>query len=52
MPATIQIMRGEAEVTLGDESIQAGEGCIIHMQPSPGAWRCRENAGRDAAHLD
>jgi quercetin dioxygenase-like cupin family protein len=33
MPVTIQILRGEAGVTLGDESIQAGEGCIIHMQP-------------------
>ena len=35
MPATIQILRGEAEVMLGDESIQAGEGCIIHMQSHP-----------------
>lgn len=33
MPATIQILRGEAEVTLGDDSIQAYEGCVIHMQP-------------------
>jgi quercetin dioxygenase-like cupin family protein len=34
MPATIQVVRGEAEVTLGADSIQAGEGCLIHMQPN------------------
>ena len=33
MPATIQVLRGEAEVTLGDDLIQAAEGCVIHMQP-------------------
>ena len=32
MPATIQVLRGEAAVTLGADSIEAGEGCIIHMQ--------------------
>jgi quercetin dioxygenase-like cupin family protein len=33
MPATIQVLRGEAEVALGEDSIQATEGCVIHMQP-------------------
>lgn len=36
MPATIHILRGEAEVTLGGDSIPAAEGCIIHMQPNLG----------------
>jgi quercetin dioxygenase-like cupin family protein len=33
MPGTIQILRGEAEVTLGDDTVQANAGCLIHMQP-------------------
>lgn len=34
MPATIQVLRGEAQVTLGSDSMQAGDGCLIHMQPN------------------
>ena len=34
MPATIQVLRGQAAMTLGGDSIEAGEGCIIHMQPN------------------
>jgi quercetin dioxygenase-like cupin family protein len=34
MPATIQVLRGQAAVTLGADSIEAGEGCVIHMQPN------------------
>src|SRR5262245_37743502 len=34
MPATIQVLKGEANVTLGDDSVVAGEGCVIHMQPN------------------
>jgi quercetin dioxygenase-like cupin family protein len=34
MPATIQVLRGAAEITLGDDSIQADTGCVIHMQPN------------------
>ena len=34
MPATIQIVRGEAELTLGGNSITARDGCLIHMQPN------------------
>ena len=33
MPATIQVLRGEAEITLGDERVHAQSGCLIHMQP-------------------
>lgn len=32
MPATIQILRGEATVTLEAETHEAGPGCLIHMQ--------------------
>jgi quercetin dioxygenase-like cupin family protein len=34
MPATIQIVQGEAGVTLGDHSLEVGAGCVIHMQPN------------------
>ena len=34
MPATIQILKGEADVILGSDSIEAREGCVIHMQPN------------------
>jgi quercetin dioxygenase-like cupin family protein len=34
MPATIHVLRGEAEVTLDEDSIQAEAGCVIHMQPN------------------
>ena len=34
MPATIQIVRGEAELTLGEDSITARDGCVVHMQPN------------------
>jgi quercetin dioxygenase-like cupin family protein len=34
MPATIQILRGDAQVTLGDDTLSAGAGCLIHMQPN------------------
>ena len=34
MPATIQILRGEATVTLGSETHEAGAGCLIHMLPN------------------
>ncbi len=34
MPATIQVLKGEAGITLGSESVEAGEGCVIHMQPN------------------
>jgi quercetin dioxygenase-like cupin family protein len=34
MPATIQVLRGEADVTLGDDSTVVKEGCVIHMQPN------------------
>lgn len=33
MPATIQVLRGEATISLGDESLDAGAGCLIHMLP-------------------
>jgi len=32
MPATIQILSGNAEITLGTDVVQAGPGCLIHMQ--------------------
>jgi quercetin dioxygenase-like cupin family protein len=34
MPATIQILRGEAELTLGGDVITVREGCVVHMQPN------------------
>ena len=34
MPATIQFLRGEARVTLGEETLDAAPGCLIHMQPN------------------
>jgi quercetin dioxygenase-like cupin family protein len=34
MPATIQILRGEATVTLEAETHKAGAGCLIHMLPN------------------
>jgi quercetin dioxygenase-like cupin family protein len=34
MPATIQVVRGEAEITLGSDSIEAEAGCVIQMQPN------------------
>jgi quercetin dioxygenase-like cupin family protein len=33
MPATIQIVQGEAEIKLGEETVHAGPGCLIHMEP-------------------
>ena len=33
MPATIQILSGNAEIMLGADTVQAGPGCLIHMQP-------------------
>lgn len=33
MPATIQVVSGNAEIMLGADTIQAGPGCLIHMQP-------------------
>ena len=33
MPATIQILSGKAEIKLGADTVQAGPGCLIHMQP-------------------
>ena len=33
MPASIQILRGAANITLGGESLRASEGCLIHMLP-------------------
>jgi quercetin dioxygenase-like cupin family protein len=34
MPATIQVLEGEAAITLGEETVEAGPGCLIHMQPN------------------
>jgi quercetin dioxygenase-like cupin family protein len=34
MPAMIQILRGDAEITLGDDSLLVSAGCVIHMQPN------------------
>jgi quercetin dioxygenase-like cupin family protein len=34
MPATIQILRGEATVTLESETHSVGAGCLIHMRPN------------------
>jgi quercetin dioxygenase-like cupin family protein len=34
MPATIQILRGEAQITLGEETLSCGAGCLIHMEPN------------------
>src|SRR3954453_16935316 len=34
MPATIQVLRGEAAITLGDERHETREGCLIHMPPN------------------
>ena len=34
MPATIQVLRGEANLTLGADSIEAQAGCVVHMQPN------------------
>jgi quercetin dioxygenase-like cupin family protein len=34
MPATIQIICGEAELTLGGDSVTGRDGCVIHMQPN------------------
>ena len=33
MPATIQFLSGQAAVTLGADSVEAGPGTLIHMQP-------------------
>ena len=33
MPATIQILSGEATITLGSDTCQASAGCLIHMRP-------------------
>jgi quercetin dioxygenase-like cupin family protein len=33
MPATIQILQGQAEITLGEEKVDVATGCLIHMQP-------------------
>jgi quercetin dioxygenase-like cupin family protein len=34
MPATIQILRGDAQITLGEDSMETSPGCLIHMQPN------------------
>lgn len=34
MPATIQILRGDAHITLGEDSLETSAGCLIHMQPN------------------
>ena len=33
MPATMMFLKGEASVTLGDETQEASDGTLIHMQP-------------------
>ncbi len=33
VPATIQILRGEAQVTLGGDTFSAGPGSLFYMQP-------------------
>ncbi|MFN3323485.1 MAG: cupin domain-containing protein [Bryobacteraceae bacterium] len=33
MPATIQILEGEATLTLGDDLLEASAGCLVHMEP-------------------
>jgi quercetin dioxygenase-like cupin family protein len=33
MPASIQIIKGEARITLGDDSVNASVGAWIHMSP-------------------
>jgi quercetin dioxygenase-like cupin family protein len=34
MPATIQMLRGEARIILGEDTLQAASGCLIHMPPN------------------
>jgi quercetin dioxygenase-like cupin family protein len=33
MPATIQILSGEATLILGEDRYEAGPGCLVHMEP-------------------
>ncbi|MBI2487464.1 MAG: cupin domain-containing protein [Deltaproteobacteria bacterium] len=33
MPATVHIIRGEARLTLGDDSVEAHAGTWVHMSP-------------------
>lgn len=33
MPATIQILSGEATLTLGADTCQVSPGCLVHMSP-------------------
>lgn len=33
VPATIQVLNGEATLTLGDETCEALAGCLVHMPP-------------------
>lgn len=33
MPATIQFLEGEATLTLGSDTLEAGAGTLVHMQP-------------------
>jgi quercetin dioxygenase-like cupin family protein len=33
MPATLMFLKGDAAVTLGDDTQDASEGMLIHMQP-------------------
>ena len=34
MPAVLQILQGEADLTLGDEKLEAKTGAFIHMAPN------------------
>jgi quercetin dioxygenase-like cupin family protein len=34
MPAVIQILQGEADLTLGEEKLEAKAGAFIHMAPN------------------
>ena len=34
VPAIIHVLKGEARISLGDESLQATSGTWIHMQPN------------------
>jgi quercetin dioxygenase-like cupin family protein len=33
MPATVQILSGEATLTLGSDTVDVSSGCLIHMRP-------------------
>ncbi len=34
MPAVLQILQGEADLTLGEEKLEAKAGALIHMAPN------------------